>query len=381
MKKIGIMTFHASHNNGSMLQALALQSILEKRYGCDVEIIDFSNTGQRNMYSVLPKADNYKRVIKNVIWSTQYLQLKKQYDAYSAFMKKYFKLSLKSYEMAEELSELDGRYDAVIAGSDQVWNILCRDADDAYYLNFLKNTPKYAYAVSFGANNPYEIDGDKETHKKLTLEFKKVSVREKNAQKWVKEATNIDVSICLDPTMLLDEDEWTRIVDIGDKPIIKGKYIYYYCFSIDWHTQVFLKNLCEKTGLPVYFMEAKEWTLKCLWANKIKLIKEYGPDVYMNVVKNAEMFVTTSFHGTAFATIFKKNFWYINDGKSNKKDDRAVSFLSQLGLMDRYKTIEELMTIELSQKPDFEQAFTKLGDLRTSSYKYLTDVIDDVQEK
>lgn len=381
MKKIGIMTFHASHNNGSMLQALALQSILEERYGCNVEIIDFSNAGQRNMYSVLPKADNYKRVIKNVIWSTQYSQLKKQYDAYSAFIKKYFNLSPNSYKKAEELSELEGRYDAVIAGSDQVWNILCRDADDAYYLNFLKNTPKYTYAVSFGANNPYEIDGGEDTHKKLTLEFKKVSVREKNAQKWVKAATNIDVPICLDPTMLLDESEWTRIVDIGDTPIVKGKYIYYYCFSIDWRTQVFLKKLSKKTGLPVYFMEAKEWTLKCLWANKIKLIKEYGPDVYMNVVKNAEMFVTTSFHGTAFATIFKKNFWYINDGKPNKKDDRAVSFLSQLGLMDRYKTIEELMTIDLSQKPDFEQAYTKLGDLRTSSYNYLTDVVDDVQEK
>lgn len=30
MKKIGLITFHASHNNGSMLQALALQTVLEK---------------------------------------------------------------------------------------------------------------------------------------------------------------------------------------------------------------------------------------------------------------------------------------------------------------------------------------------------------------
>ena len=54
MKKIGLITFHASHNNGSMLQALALQTILEKKYNCKVEIINFSNESQRNMYAVLP---------------------------------------------------------------------------------------------------------------------------------------------------------------------------------------------------------------------------------------------------------------------------------------------------------------------------------------
>lgn len=31
MKKIAMITFHASHNNGSMLQALALQTALQQR--------------------------------------------------------------------------------------------------------------------------------------------------------------------------------------------------------------------------------------------------------------------------------------------------------------------------------------------------------------
>ncbi len=45
--KIGMMTFHASHNNGSMLQALALQHVLEDRFHQQTELIDFSNRGQR----------------------------------------------------------------------------------------------------------------------------------------------------------------------------------------------------------------------------------------------------------------------------------------------------------------------------------------------
>lgn len=38
---IGMMTFHASHNNGSMLQALALQHILENHFHQKTELIDF----------------------------------------------------------------------------------------------------------------------------------------------------------------------------------------------------------------------------------------------------------------------------------------------------------------------------------------------------
>ena len=51
-KKIGIITFHSSHNCGSMLQAYALQTVIESRYGVEVEIIDFSNSGSRNLYGL-----------------------------------------------------------------------------------------------------------------------------------------------------------------------------------------------------------------------------------------------------------------------------------------------------------------------------------------
>lgn len=53
--KIGMMTFHASHNCGSMLQAFALQHTLIEKFGYDAEIIDFSNNAQRNMYGLWNK--------------------------------------------------------------------------------------------------------------------------------------------------------------------------------------------------------------------------------------------------------------------------------------------------------------------------------------
>lgn len=375
--KIGLLTFHNSHNCGSMLQALALQNILEKKYNVSVEIIDFSNEAQLNMYAPIPKPTNWKRLIKSIIWMTNYSQMKKQYCAFDNFSKQYFHLSPNRYTHTNELINIEKDYDALIAGSDQVWNVKCMDADDAYYLSFTNNVPKYAYAVSFGANNPFSINKDK--YMTYFNKFRKVSVREKNAQKWIKEATGKTVPVCLDPTMLFDRADWEKMVNVGDTPIIKGKYIFYYCFGISEEIQKFLKWLSKETGLPVYFMEAKEWTLKACWKNGIKLIKEYGPDVYMNIVKYSEVFVTSSFHGTAFATIYRKNFWYIKSKDSESSlDDRAISFLSQLNLMPRYKTVDELKKLNIYQEANFDGIDEKINMLRNQSLKYIESIIEDM---
>lgn len=380
IKKIGILTFHASHNTGSMLQALALQTVLEKKYRLPVEIVDFSNLAQQNMYSKIPKASNYRKLFKNMIWMTNYKQIQKQYDAYNAFAEKYFHLSSKRYNTSMELEGIEQDYSAFIAGSDQVWNTQCMDADDAYYLNFVKEKPRYGYAVSFGANNPFELDQGSGLHAAYFEKFSKVSVREKNAQKWIAEATGKTVPICLDPTMLYDREDWEKIVDVGNTQIISGKYIFYYCFSITEEVQKFLKWVSNATGLPVYFMEAKEWTLKSCWRNKIRLIKEYGPDVYMNVVKFAEIFITTSFHGTAFATIYQKRFWYIKSKDSeNSKDDRAISFLSQLNLTSQYKTISELMQTDLYQFPDYFGVDQRIATLRDASFAYIESIVEEIK--
>lgn len=378
MKKIGLLTFHASHNNGSMLQAYALQHVIETRYKHCVEMIDFSNRAQQIMYSPIPKPDNFRRIIKAFIWLTNYRQLKKSYRQYDEFKNKYFNLSKNKYSTSEELGKEKFDYDLFISGSDQVWNIKCRDADDAYYLNFVpEKAKKYAYATSFGANNPFEIDGNSNIHKDLISDFSMVSVREKNAQKWIMEALNVEVPMCLDPTMLLDSEEWDDLLDIDTMKGINKPYIFYYCFSITKDVKRFLRRTSKKYKMPVYFMDAKEWTLKCCWLNKIKLTKFYGPIAYLNLVKNARIFITTSFHGTAFATIYKKNFWYIDSGHDISKDDRAVSFLTQLGLMSRYIKLEKLEGLDLLQSPSYQDSYKKLEELRKNSFNYLDSFLKE----
>ena len=76
--KTATITFHNSYNCGSMLQALALQKVLIDKYGVDNEILDFSNQGQKEMYSTFWKVTGFKSFIKNALWATVYKRIKQQ---------------------------------------------------------------------------------------------------------------------------------------------------------------------------------------------------------------------------------------------------------------------------------------------------------------
>ena len=121
--RIGIITFHASLNCGSMLQAFALQEILEKKYHVDVEVINYSNWGQRNYYA---NWDLYPRpcVIKSNFKALAHHDvIEKVRNDYQDFEKKYLHLTPKLLKKRKELDGIDKNYDIVIAGGDQVWNV------------------------------------------------------------------------------------------------------------------------------------------------------------------------------------------------------------------------------------------------------------------
>ena len=65
MKKVGIITFHASHNYGSMLQAYALQQVVLSM-GYDCAIINFNECPH------VPKLAKFKppRCPIGVYWNT-----------------------------------------------------------------------------------------------------------------------------------------------------------------------------------------------------------------------------------------------------------------------------------------------------------------------
>ena len=181
--RIGIITFHASLNCGSMLQAFALQDVLRSKYNAEVEIINYSNFGQRNYYSnwdFFPKPSVWINNLKAIPY---YASINAMRQDYQNFSNQYFTLSGPLLKKYSELKGIDERYDIVIAGGDQVWNVRCRDADKAYFLSFVKTAKKVAYSPSLGARNINKVALRPKMYAELVKDFDFLSVREDNGQK------------------------------------------------------------------------------------------------------------------------------------------------------------------------------------------------------
>lgn len=374
--KIGIMTFHASNNCGSMLQAYALQNILKKELGEESEIINFSNENQQDMYALFRKMDSFKDVGINIATSVFYNKFKKHYKDYKKFMNKDLKLSEASYVTSEELKNMTEKYDILITGSDQVWNIKCKDADDAYYLNFAKNVKKIAYAPSFGATNIIEESDDTEKYKNYMMDFKALSCRENNGSKWIKKLTGRDAPVLLDPTLLLNSSEWDKLINTAESD---KKYIFYYAFKYSDEVNAKVKMISEKTKMPVIIMDVKWWLKKGI-KNGFKISKDGGPLEFLRLVRNASLVLTTSFHGTVFSIIYNKKFWFLDSSMHNKNDDRAFTLLESVGLENRMVDVKNADNIDIMKEIDYSEPNKKLQKLQQKSINYLKENIKDEEE-
>lgn len=380
MKKIGLITFHRSNNCGSMLQAFALQQKL-KDLGYDPTIIDFSSKGQRELYSIMPSfflnGKFKKSQVKLWFLCIPYKKLlKKESLDYNYFIDKYFILTKRKYLNNKSLCEETFKFDAYITGSDQVWNINCVDADDAYFLNFVKEGRKIAYATSLGANDIKKTSSNPDKYVNFLKTFNYISVREKNAVSQITTLSNRnDIQMHIDPTLFMTQKEWTDSIEIGNR-LVKGEYIFYYAFNYSKEVNNTVLKISQKYNLPVYIIDVKNWGARGLKNIGFKLSPKFGPAAFINLIKYAKLVLTTSFHGTVFSVIFNKPFWYIESSMHNIKDDRAVSLLSQLELPSRLQNSKYLLTHDAMETWDFDKVQNRITELQNQAYTFLKQSID-----
>lgn len=368
--KIGIITFHNSYNCGSMMQAFALLNAVS-RMGHEVEIIDFSNKGQQELYSVFFRNRSLKDLVKNALILLCRKRVSRNFASYEAFKKKNFKLSPLKYSCCSELS--DERYDLVIAGSDQVWNITIEDGDDAYFLPWVKKARRVAYAPSFGAKNILEYSANPQRYADYIKAFSAVSIREDNGRKWIEELAGLKVPVIIDPTLLLDQEDYDTIASTGLK--LPEKYIFYYSPGYQAGINNLVKSISRKYGLPVIAFNAKSYYTKAMFLSSVKLPELENPSTYLQLIKHATMVVTTSFHGTVFSSIYRKRFWVVKNGAMFITDDRVPTLVRSLDLEDRVIGIAFDPEFDYMQEKDYSKYEMLLGKERQTAMDYLESAL------
>jgi hypothetical protein len=377
-KKIGIITFHRSHNCGSVLQAYAMQRILEKKYNLSSEFINFSSQGQEDFYSVFDKRLAVKPVIKNLIKIPYAHRLIYNFNSYDAYINNKLKISSEKINNSKNLRESKFDYDIYVAGSDQIWNVSIQDSDDAYFLPFVHKSPKIAYAVSFGSKEIRTNTNNPERYFKMINDFKYISVREPNGQKWLKDGFNIDSELVLDPTLLLDKKDYRELEERPVERLEKNKYIFIYATELTRPQENTIRKLAKKEGLKIVVWQPDTWLKKFGWLKGYVLPKKQNPGKYLELMKEAKYVFTASFHGVIFAAQYRKNFWVLqNKGMDPNTDDRILSLLKRFGFLDRLFS-EPKYYNEISRPVNYKKFEAALVAARKTSFKFLDEALEQV---
>lgn len=346
-----------------MLQSFAIKKLFEA-YG-KVEIINFSSVKSHQIYDVFPKKRNKNwKTLRNRIIKIN--ALRREAKGYNNFKKHYLGISGKEY-FSNNLNEISNKYDILVVGSDQVWNVVMYDFDEAFFA-YWTDCKKIAYAPSLGGHDIREHSD----YKKLVsyiMDFSCLSVREKQGQKCLEEITGKNVDVVLDPTLAINEEEWSKYVGA---PLIEGDYIFYYSWA--YNTKALLEIVSSernRTGFPVYVVDARKWIINNPKYWGYTLSKYEGPLAFLNLMYYAKKCYVESFHGMIFAYLFKKDFWLLDTNPSiDLMDARLKDLVELLNVKDRVLTPYNVNSINQDKQIIYDEN-KKLGELKIKSCDYI----------
>lgn len=359
MNKIGIVTFHNALSYGAALQSYALQQFLKKN-GVENDIIDYECDFINKKYKRLISVEK-SNIPKSLAGSLLKMGNKRKSLRLSAeFRKKYMKLS-RSCDKAT-IGSLASEYSAFIAGSDQVWSPTCAGFDTAYFLDFAKKEQKLSYAASFGTKTlPPE---KRDEYKRLLKDFEHISVREESGAKIVRELLGRQADINVDPTLLLDREDWDRI---AKAPEIRTPYILLFNVQKPVELINYAVKLGREKNLPVYYLTDMHFPKR----EGITYLSPVGADGFIGLIKNAEYVVTNSFHCGVFSIIYRKNF-VIELRTAARRNNRSEELLNMLKISDR--VLDKGIVPVPDSVVDWELAFARLKEQRENSLRLVEKI-------
>ena len=211
----------------------------------------------------------------------------------------------------------------------------------------------------------------------LLEKFAALSVRECQTCEYLRRIGLSKVQHVLDPSLLLDAEEWRRVAGCPVTEAGKGEEPpYLLVYSVERFNNDFIfsqaRRIARERGLRMYVV-CTTWPVKA---------KDYGFDkvyamadvpTFLRLMAGASFVVASSFHGTAFALNFNKDFITISAGKYNI---RMESLVRQFDIAHRIVETEEVSSASL-RPIDYGEINRKLDRERGASLEFLRRAIKD----
>ena len=250
--------------------------------------------------------------------------------------------------------------ESLVVGSDQVWRPLYNKRIEDKFLKFAEGLPlrRVAYAASFGVDEWTYTPEQTAECSRLLQQFDAVSVREDSAVTLCREHLGVNAQRALDPTLLLDAQDYQEIID-ADWDAAEP-YLAVYCLDLTDAKRDFVNHIASGRGLQVRFFTAG-------------VQAELTIGQWLAMFSNASLVVTDSFHGTVFSILFGKEFYCLTN--PNRGNARMKELLSMLGLENRL--LNDMNPDESTTKPiDWAVIDERLNVERERSLSFLASSLD-----
>lgn len=324
--KVGIITIVDLTNYGNRLQNYAVNEVMRQK-GYGVQTINIVKIANRNYFKGVMrqwiKEIPFIEIVVQKIKARKSLE-KKRYVNFLEFSRNYLVTKSILVRNDEDIKKKCNKYDFFVIGSDQIWNPLFKHAKSSDFAEFAAPQQKVCFSPSFGiAEIPKEY---KANIAEWLRKIPHISVREKAGAEIVKRLTGKTAEILIDPTMMLDADEWKKV---AKKPLVDVDKKYMLCYFLGKRTEEQtnrIEELKEKYGLEEYLLLDK---------NNPDLYVA-GPGEFISLIEHADLICTDSFHACVFAILFKRPFLvFQRNGNGGSMGSRLDSLLEKFQLETR----------------------------------------------
>lgn len=358
-KKVGIFTIWGGANYGNRLQNYAVQEVVRS---LGYAPVTFENVTQRG-YLDFPDRRLTLRDKLRPSYIRAYLQTRlfekftakndrdftvarlwyagkhrkeieeKKRERRAAFLS-FLNETMTMYEHPVDLTSIEAEdlsdFTAFITGSDQVWNPYYRQNSAIDFLRFAPKHQRITFSPSFGVT---EIPEERaEIYRELLNGFERISVREESGAEIVRKLTGREATVLLDPTMMLDAEQWRRI---AKRPSVLPDRPYIFCY--------FLGNRTKRYGKRIEALAKRnDWAI--VDACDIFDADHYAcpPSEFVYLLDHASCVCTDSFHGAVFSILFQKPFTAFARSDGKVMHSRLTTLLNKFGLADRLYSGGEL---------------------------------------
>lgn len=375
MKRIGVLTlYYNNYNLGGLLQAYALQKFLQLS-GFEAEQISFDFAWH---YGNGGKGRMLLKEFRNFLGSTKKKKIEYKFQRRIQNFENFMQSIPHSTRIYYEPSEFASKYDAVVVGSDQVWaGWLPKGALNGFLLNSPKMDGKrYSYAVSLGMDTlPLGI---KNIYSTYLPSFENISIRERTNKEMLETILpNKNISVNLDPTLLLLASDWIKIAKYPD---YKEPYMFCYFLGKDKTYRNTASKLAKKMGLRIvsipYAKDHKSDEFDDFFGDYLDY--SCGPAEFIGWISSAKLILTDSFHATVFSCIFRKNFIVlprVNETGLISMNRRIIDYLDSFELSDHYLEIDKLLKASNIENINYQVYEKNIDLLRSKSQNYLVSML------